>query len=175
MDKPEVQITDVQTKSAGLEYRIYPTQHIMEGETPDTRKFIIDEAEYSSREIKKIPFVGVSEAVTVSGVRGVCITIYPFQYNPADNNLLIRTAGRFTIKTGKPIDVNVAYTESMDGYLNAFFVNYGDCRNEVTGLNTALGITTQYHFRHDKYRYKEHCKPHRKFHAYTQSCKYAIV
>lgn len=150
MDKPKVRVTDMKTKSIDVSYRIYPTQHVMANETLETRKFVIDETEYSGREVKNSPLVDVSEPIVVSGVRGVRVTIFPFQYNPAGKNLTVRTNAKFTIKVGKPIDVKVAHTESMDEYLNAFFENYSDCYDapeENPGnsiLKSPAGATAQY-------------------------------
>jgi hypothetical protein len=146
MDKPEVRIANVETKHERVFYRIFPTQYVKSTETLETRKFVIDEKEYSANRIaNNSQFVNISEPFVVSGVRGVQITILPFQYNPAGKNLTVCANMKFTINIGKPIDINVAHTESMDAYLNAFFVNYGDCYSTPKEKNSSSTFnSTQY-------------------------------
>ncbi len=70
------------------------------------------------------------------------VTIYPFQYDPVKNSLIIRKKGTVKIKIGKEIDTKVVETESTTDYLNDFFVNYGDCHNLWSNYTVKKDITT---------------------------------
>ena len=140
MEKTDFEVSSVAENEIKLEHKIYPTQYYF----PDTikneqRKMTINDSIYSGKRKMELPFAYLSEPFIVSGVKGVTVTIFPFQYDPVRNSLTVREKGSFRIKMDKEIDTKVVETESMVDYLNSFFVNYGDTYNAWDKNTAARG------------------------------------
>ncbi len=75
----------------------------------DDRPFTINQSYYNSRGIER-QLVSLSEPFNIGGVSGIMITIYPFNYNPKDNELAITSSGTFEIILNDPVE-----TEAMIG------------------------------------------------------------
>jgi len=141
MEKPDIEISAVAENNIRLDHKIYPTQYYFPDTLNRERRFVINDSVYSGRKKIDLPFATVSEPFIVSGVKGVMVTIFPFQYDPVKNDLTVRKKGTVKIKIGKEVDTKVVETESMINYLDDFFVNYGDCYNSLNE-STAMRSTT---------------------------------
>ena len=143
MEKPDIEISAVAENNIKLDHKIYPTQYYFPDTLNRERRFVINDSVYSGRKKIDLPFATVSEPFIVSGVKGVMVTIFPFQYDPVKNDLTVRKKGTVKIKIGKEVDTKVVETESMTDYLNDFFVNYGDCYNSLSNSGS-LRSSSQY-------------------------------
>jgi len=144
MEKPDIEVSAVAENNIKLDHKVYPTQYCFPDTLNRERRFIINDSVYSGRKKIDLPFATVSEPFIVSGVKGVMVTIFPFQYDPVKNSLAVRKKGTVKIKIGKEIDTKVVETESMINYLDDFFVNYGDCYNSWGNSGSLKSSSTQY-------------------------------
>ncbi len=141
-DKPTFEIIKQQVKKKGLKNKPYPNQHIYPSIQKTTqREFKQNNKSYSTE--KSYPdFVDISETFIVSGVKGVRVTILPFDYDPIEKKLLITKKGSFKIKLSGTVTTKVVKTESLENYLSSFFVNYADCQNDISANTPSLKSAT---------------------------------
>jgi len=142
MEKPNFEVSAVAENKIKLDHRIYPTQYDIPDTLSKEKKIKINDSIYSGKKKFELPFATLSDPFIVSGVKGVMVTIYPFQYDPVKNSLIIRKKGTVKIKIGKEIDTKVVETESTTDYLNDFFINYGDCHNLWSNYTAKTDATT---------------------------------
>ena len=121
---PNFQITEQTTGEEFLANKIFPYQAPWPKDQPiDKRPFTINNNFYKSSG-KQYPFVKISEPFVISGVQGVMVTIYPFNYNPLTNKLTYIKKGSFKILTKGDVERHSPKSEAMNNFLGDVFVNY---------------------------------------------------
>lgn len=104
--------------------KVYPFQEPWEKINPaGERPFTINRDYYNSRGIQK-DFITVSEPFVIGGVKGVTVTLHPFNYNPIENQLLVIEQGSFTIELSGVINSNGEISEAMNSFLSSVFIDY---------------------------------------------------
>jgi hypothetical protein len=138
--KPVVSNIMLSKETQMLSYKIYPTQAPWEKlKGLDERPFTINRDYYNSTGKANPPFVTISEPFILAGVKGVMVTVYPFAYNPAANELTLVRSGSFKINLQSSPSSNVKHSASFNNYLQSVFVNYDSPR--LTPTNNYLIIT----------------------------------
>ena len=121
---PSVRILSQDIKTITLDKQIYPKQMPWEkNKSLDDRPFTINQSYYNSRGIER-QLVSLSEPFNIGGVSGIMITIYPFNYNPKDNELAITSSGTFEIILNDPVETEARKSDSFNDFLKGIFVNY---------------------------------------------------
>ncbi|MCW8810360.1 MAG: hypothetical protein OQK64_05325, partial [Ignavibacteriaceae bacterium] len=94
---PSVNVVSVNSEVKELKQQIYPFQQPWEKNNPlSERPFTIDRSYYNSSG-KVYPTIEISEPFIINGVKGVIVTIHPFNYNPVENKLTIINSGEFKL------------------------------------------------------------------------------
>ena len=140
-ERPPV-IEDIQiTKELKiLTNKVYPAQAPWPKNLKlDDRPFTINRDYYNSKGKQDAPFVVISDPFIIGGVHGVRITIYPFSYNPADNELYPVKHGSFKIRLVNQPSTRTLHSVSYNDYLKAVFTNYE--QTLYTQTNNYLIIT----------------------------------
>jgi hypothetical protein len=60
----------------------------------------------------------------IAGVKGVMVTLYPFNYNPKDKKLTVISEGSFEIILNRQPSVEQTKSKSFNDFLSGVFVNY---------------------------------------------------
>ena len=121
---PDFQVIAQTTNEELLTNKIFPYQAPWPKDQPiDKRPFTINSNFYESSG-KQYPFVKISDPFVISGVQGVMVTIYPFNYNPLTNKLTYVKKGSFRILTSRDVEKHSPKSEAMNNFLSDVFVNY---------------------------------------------------
>ena len=115
------QVTDVEL----LRNKLYPVQEPWPKSRPlSDRPFRINREFYSSHGNAISEFVSVSEPFVIAGARGVTITISPFIYDPAGDQLLSVRQARIHIGLHNAPRAEGRFTQSLHNLLSSTFVNF---------------------------------------------------
>jgi hypothetical protein len=137
---PVIKVTAQEKKRLDLKFPVYPAQMPWEKtKSLEDRPFTIDRAYYSSIGSINAPFVKVSEPFIIAGAKGVMVTIYPFAYNPSNNELLATANGTFNIELQNSAVLNFSPRPAMDEFFASTFINYDF--KDSKGTNNYLIIT----------------------------------
>ncbi len=119
--------------------KVYPHQAPWEKNNPvGERPFTINRDYYNSRGEEQ-PFIKISEPFIIGGVKGVTVTINPFNYNPVDNKLSVVESGSFTVNLDGTVNSNGQISAAMNSFLSSVFVGYD--LNNLRLVNNYLIIT----------------------------------
>ncbi|HJY63074.1 MAG TPA: C25 family cysteine peptidase, partial [Ignavibacteria bacterium] len=134
---------DVISKSVQEKYldkKIYPTQEPWEkSKSLDDRPFTINREYYSTSGSINSPFVRISEPFIIAGVKAVTVTIFPFNYDPSANRLVISNSARLKINLSSGLPYYQSVPESFKELFSNLFVNPGVL--SYTPTNNYLIIT----------------------------------
>lgn len=123
-DIPTIELLHKVTKDEIIENKIFPFQAPWPKNRPiDQRPFTYDKQYYQSNG-KEFPFVQISEPFIINGVKGVNITLYPFNYNPLQNKLTYVQSSVFKIKLKEDVEVFSNKSSVMNNFLSDIFINY---------------------------------------------------
>lgn len=116
--------SNLSTTTTYLSRKIYPAQ---EGLT-DNPVFYENSSYYNTTGSLYAFNSKVSEEFNLMNVKGVSVTIFPFQYNPLQNRLTIIRNGRFTLNYSLSTQLKSSQTvnnpDIVENYLSNVFYNY---------------------------------------------------
>lgn len=123
-----------------LSKKLYPTQAPWEkNKSLGERPFTINRDYYNTSGKANPPFVTVSEPFIIAGVKGVMVSVYPFSYNPAANELTMIRTGSFKINLQSSPSSRVFHSASFNEYLQNVYVNFDSPK--LTPTNNYVIIT----------------------------------
>jgi len=123
--QPGFQIENILTEARILKHKIYPFQMPWEKSKPlDERPFTIDQSYYNSNGNIDQPFVKISQPFVIAGVKGITITIYPFRYNPKEDELVFVKSGRVSIQLDNQILPVTDKSPKVEQYFRGVFANF---------------------------------------------------
>ncbi|RKY98867.1 MAG: hypothetical protein DRQ13_03095 [Ignavibacteriae bacterium] len=123
-EQPQVTIMNKAVSEETLPNKIFPFQAPWEKTQPlSERPFTINNEYYNSTG-KYYPAITVSEPFIIGGVKGVIVTINPFNYNPIEDKLTVVTSGNFEISLEYPVLPITNKSQSFNNFYNKIFVNY---------------------------------------------------
>ena len=121
-------------------------QHILPFQAPwrrdfrlSDRPFNFDRDFYRSAGNVNASVIEVSEPFWIAGVKGVSVTIYPFNYNPVEKRLDVINSATFSIALSQPIGRSAGHSDVYAGFFSQFFANYE--RGVVEQIRNYLIIT----------------------------------
>ena len=121
---PSFNIKNVRRNEEIISQRIYPQQYPWEkNKLFEDRPFTINKNYYST-DGTETPLVKISEPFILGGIKGVMITIYPFNYNPKENKLSITTQAEIDIELTKAPLTSTLKSKEYNTFLDEVFVNY---------------------------------------------------
>ena len=133
-ENPSVSIDRIVSEITDLKQKIYPSQEPWEKNSPLTeRPFTIDRNYYNSAGKTYDP-ISISEPFVINGVKGVILTIHPFNYNPVENRLTFISSAQFKLNLGSSIVPVTGKTAVFNNFFKNIFVNY-EFGAERTGEN----------------------------------------
>ncbi|MCU0373272.1 MAG: C25 family cysteine peptidase, partial [Ignavibacteria bacterium] len=138
-NKPNIRILSQDKQMTVLKNSIYPVQPPREKVPGKVNPFTYDANYYKSNGNINEPFAVVSEPFVIGGARGVMVTIYPYAYNPSNNELYSTVTGSFRVELNYSPELSFSPRPAMDEFFNSTFVNY-DFKN-TKGTNNYLIIT----------------------------------
>ncbi|MCW8818476.1 MAG: C25 family cysteine peptidase, partial [Ignavibacteriaceae bacterium] len=131
---PSVNVVSVNSEVKELKQQIYPFQQPWEKNNPlSERPFTIDRSYYNSSG-KVYPTIEISEPFIINGVKGVIVTIHPFNYNPVENKLTIINSGEFKLNLNSYVTPVSGKSRSFNNFFKNIFVNY-EYSTEMSGGN----------------------------------------
>ncbi len=131
---PSVRINRVVSEIKELKQKIYPFQEPWEKNNPiSERPFTIDRNYYNSTGKTYDP-ISVSEPFIINGVKGVVVTIHPFNYSPAENKLTIISSGQFKLNLSSSILPVTGKSAVFNNFYKNIFINY-ECGSQRSGGN----------------------------------------
>lgn len=117
-----------------LSDKIYPVQQPWPKNLRlEDRPFTIDSKYYQSTGNINAPLVKISEPFIIAGVKGVMVTVCPFNYNPSANQLMVTKSGSFKIYLKNQPSISNAPTSSFNQMYDAMFLNYTSSKALGTG------------------------------------------
>ena len=161
-EEPALEILNISKTEINLNKKIYPKQE------PWSKLFSIEDRpftinrEYYESNGKVYPDIEISDVFIISGIKGVIVTVYPFNYNPAENILTVLQSGSFRISFNQPIYHASNVSEAFDNFFKKIFLNY-----ESNSPNTSMryliitaptfecGCIQYNRYRRNKYKHKE--------------------
>src|SRR3990172_8023313 len=138
--QPTYRIKEMKSEEIKLRSKIFPFQMPWEkSNSLSDRPFTINRDYYNSAGKVNQPIIFISEPFIISGVKGVMVTIYPFNYNPVENMLTIINALSFEINLENPVMPTMGKSESSNNFFENVFVNYDGIND---GLDSRYLIIT---------------------------------
>ena len=133
-ENPSVSVERVTTRLQDLKLKVYPFQAPWEKNNRIAdRPFTIDRAYYNSSGKSYDP-IEISEPFIINGVKGIIVTIHPFNYNPLENRLTITTSAEFRLDLQNSVLPVSGKSKSFNNYFRKIFANY-EYTGERTGGN----------------------------------------
>ncbi|MBT8381192.1 MAG: hypothetical protein KJO59_02405, partial [Ignavibacteria bacterium] len=122
--KPQVEILNTSKREEILPNKVFPFQAPWEKSQPlSERPFTINSKYYNSTG-KEYSAITISDPFIIAGVKGVILTINPFNYNPVEDKLTVITSGRFEISLELPVLPVTNISQSFNNFYKKVFVNY---------------------------------------------------
>ena len=90
----------------------------------EDRPFNFDRDFYRSAGNTNPTLIEVSEPFWIAGMRGVTITIYPFNYLPSEKKLEMTSEASFSLSLQAPVGRSSGHSEVYAGFFDGFFANY---------------------------------------------------
>jgi hypothetical protein len=124
-EQSEFAINSIITEEKILTKKIFPFQMPWEKSNPlDERPFTIDRDYYNSTGNMDQPLIQISEPFIIAGVKGVIVTVYPFKYNPKDDELIAVTNGSIDIHLDYLVLPVTNKSEMFNQFFRNVFANY---------------------------------------------------
>lgn len=124
-NSPAVSTLNKKIENLTVKEHVYPFQAPWRKDFPlKDRPFNYDKAFYSSGGNPRQPLIEISEPFFVAGVKGVTITIYPFNYIPSEKRLDITRSASFSIELTQPVGKKSGYSDVYSSFFENFFANY---------------------------------------------------
>ena len=131
-NNPSFEIINQNKSEELLDHKIFPQQMPWEKIKPlDERPFYINRDYYASRGTE-FPLVKISEPFIIGGIKGVMVTIYPFNYNPLDNKISVTTSSVIDIKLSEAPNTSLVKSKDYNSFLNNVFVNYNPLTEKMS-------------------------------------------
>jgi hypothetical protein len=144
-EQPQVKILSTTAREEILPNRVFPFQAPWEKSQPLSERPFTINSEYYNSTGKDYPAITFSEPFIIGGVKGVIVTINPFNYNPIENRLTVITSGSFEISLEYPVLPVTNKSQSFNNFYDKIFVNY-EGYSTLIGMNyliiTAPGFET---------------------------------
>ncbi|MCC6637416.1 MAG: T9SS type A sorting domain-containing protein [Ignavibacteriaceae bacterium] len=122
---PGFQLVNKKVEDALLKEHVYPFQAPYRRDLLlANRPFNFDSRFYNSTGNQRPPFIEISEPFYISGVKGVTVTIYPFNYIPSAKRLDVTRTATINITTNRAVARDNSHSEVYTSFLNSFFANY---------------------------------------------------
>jgi hypothetical protein len=123
-EQPQVEILNTAAREEILPNKVFPFQAPWEkSQLLSERPFTIN-SEYYNSTGRDYPAITISEPFIVGGVKGVIVTINPFNYNPVEDKLTVITSGSFEISLEYPVLPVTNISQSFNNFYEKIFVNY---------------------------------------------------
>jgi hypothetical protein len=123
--EPGLNIIISKTTQVFLQSKIFPVQEPWIKSNPfSERPFFINREFYHSSGKENYQIVSISEPFVIAGVKGVRVTINPFNYNPSENKLFVISSLNFEIILKSTIPAGYVKSESTNSLLQNVFTNY---------------------------------------------------
>ncbi|KAB2907896.1 MAG: C25 family cysteine peptidase [Ignavibacteriales bacterium] len=123
-----------------LDFHAYPFQAPWRRDLPlSDRPFNYDRKFYESSRTTNEPLITVSEPFWIAGLRGVTVTISPFNYSPSEKKLIMVNEATFTIDLQQPVGRISGHSDVYSGFFEQFFANYE--KGTLRGTKNYLIIT----------------------------------
>ena len=123
-DNPSVNVESIRSEIKELKMKVYPFQLPWEKNSPiSERPFTIDRNYYNSAGKFYSP-VEISEPFIMNGVKGIIVTIHPFNYNPLENKLTLINAAEFKLNLHRYVAPVIGKSVTFNNFFNDIFVNY---------------------------------------------------
>lgn len=117
-------VTGINTEVKEIKYKVYPFQQPWDKNRPiSERPFTIDRNYYNSTG-KIYPSIELSAPFIINGVKGVMVTIHPFNYNPLENKLTVINSAGFKLNLRQYVSPVSGKSETFNNFFNNIFVNY---------------------------------------------------
>ncbi len=122
---PSFQLVNRKVEDALLKEHVYPFQAPYRRDLPlANRPFNFDSDFYNSNGNQRPPFIEISEPFYISGVKGVTVTIYPFNYIPSAKRLDVTRTAKINITTNRAVAKDNSHSEVYTSFFSSFFANY---------------------------------------------------
>ncbi len=123
-ENPSVNVGRINSEVKELKQKIYPFQQPWEKNNPvSERPFTINQSYYNSTG-KIYPSIDISEPFIINGVKGIIVTIHPFNYNPIENKLTIIKSGEFILNLHGNVSPVSGKSAIFNSFFNKIFANY---------------------------------------------------
>ncbi len=123
-NNPSVSIDRVVSEIQELKQNIYPFQESWEKNSPlSDRPFTINRNYYNSTGKIYDP-INISEPFIINGVKGVTVTIHPFNYNPAEKKLTLISSAQFKLNLNGTVLPVTGKSAVFNNFFKNIFVNY---------------------------------------------------
>lgn len=133
-ENPSVSINRVVSEIRELKLKVYPFQEPWEKNSLlSERPFTIDRNYYNSTGKTYDP-IGISEPFIINGVKGIIVTIHPFNYNPVENKLTFISSAEFNLSLHSNVLPVTGKSTVFNNFYNNIFVNY-ESGGERSGSN----------------------------------------
>ena len=133
-DNPSVTVDRISSEVKELKYKVYPFQQPWEkNKDISDRPFTIDRNYYNSQG-KSYSSIQLSEPFIINGVKGVIVTIHPFNYSPAENKLTVINSGTFQLNLNSSVSPVRGKSSAFNNFFKDIFANY-EFNSERSGGN----------------------------------------
>ena len=132
-EQPQVTILNTVEREDILPNKVFPFQAPWEKSQPLSERPFTINSEYYNSTGKVYPVITISEPFIVAGVKGVIVTINPFNYNPIEDKLTVITSGSFEISLQYPVLPVTDKSQSFNNFYKKVFVNF-------EGYSTLVGM-----------------------------------
>ncbi len=123
-EAPALEILNTSKTEINLAEKIFPKQAPWSKLfSKQDRPFTINRQYYKSNG-QEYPDIVISDPFIIAGIKGVIVTVYPFNYNPAENLLAVLQSGSFRISFEQPLYPVSNVPEAFDNFYKEIFVNY---------------------------------------------------
>ncbi len=123
-DNPSVNVESTRSEIKELKLKVYPFQPPWEKNNPiSERPFTIDRNYYNSQGKSYSP-VEISEPFIMNGVKGIIVTIHPFNYNPLENKLTLINSAEFRLNLHGYVAPVTGKSVIFNNFFKDIFVNY---------------------------------------------------
>ena len=121
---PSVSVVRISSEIMELKQNIYPFQPPWEKNYDlSDRPFTIDRNYYNSSGKTYEP-IEISEPFIINGVKGIIVTIHPFNYNPLQNELTITNSAEFRLNLNNSVVPVSGKSVSFNNFFENIFANY---------------------------------------------------
>ena len=121
---PGLEVTSRSTEEKYLDNKIYPAQEPWEkSKNYDDRPFTINRDYYNSTGSITSPVARISEPFIIAGVKAVIVTVFPFNYDPSANRLVVTKNAKIKITLNSGLPNYQPVPDSYKELFNGLFIN----------------------------------------------------